>query len=53
MQLQDAVDLGIKALKAGLEQGQGLGMVSVGVIRKGEKFKILSLEETNKLIGNK
>ena len=53
MQLKDAAELGIKALKAGLEQGQGLGTVSVGVITKGQKFKILSPEETNKLIGNK
>jgi proteasome alpha subunit len=53
LQLKDATELGIKALKAGLEQGQGLGTVSVGIITKTQKFKILSQEEANKLLGNK
>lgn len=51
MQLKEAAELGIKALRAGLEQGQGLGTVSVGIITKGQKFKILSTEEASKLIG--
>jgi len=53
MTLKDAVDLGVKALKAGLEQGQTLGTVSVGLITRGQKFRILSTEEASKLTGLK
>lgn len=53
LQLKEAAEIGVKALKAGLEQGQGLGTISVGVITKGQRFKILSLEEASKLIGSK
>ncbi|MCL5680574.1 MAG: archaeal proteasome endopeptidase complex subunit alpha [Candidatus Thermoplasmatota archaeon] len=51
LELKEAADLAIKALKAGLEQGQALGTLSVGLITKEEKFKILSPEESKKLIG--
>ncbi|MEL9914750.1 MAG: archaeal proteasome endopeptidase complex subunit alpha [Thermoplasmatales archaeon] len=53
MSLKEAADLGYRALKAGLEQGQTLGTVSVGLIKKGEKFRILSTEEAIKLTGSK
>ncbi|MGC8644882.1 MAG: archaeal proteasome endopeptidase complex subunit alpha [Thermoplasmata archaeon] len=53
MNLKEAADLGVKALKAGLEQGQTLGTVSVGVITRGQKFRILSTEEASKLTGLK
>lgn len=51
LNLKEVATLGIKALKAGLEQGQGLGTVSVGLITKTQKFKILSAEEISQLIG--
>ncbi len=53
LHMKDASELGIKALKAGLETGQGLGTVSVGIMTKGQKFRILSTEEANKLIGTR
>jgi proteasome alpha subunit len=53
MNLNEAVDLAIKALKAGLEQGQSLGNLSVGLVTRDEKFKILSPEETKDLIGSR
>jgi proteasome alpha subunit len=52
LKLKEAATLGIKALKAGLEQGQGLGTVSIGLITKTQKFKILSSSEASQLIGN-
>ncbi len=49
MNLQEAANLALKALKAGLEQGQSLGTISAGYINQGEKFKIMSQEELKKL----
>ena len=49
MNLQEAASLALKALKAGLEQGQSLGTISAGYINQGEKFKIMSQEELKRL----
>lgn len=49
MSLQEAANLALKALKAGLEQGQNLGTISAGYINLGEKFKIMSQEELKNL----
>jgi len=49
MNLQEAANLALKALKAGLEQGQSLGTISAGYINQGEKFKIMSQEELKRL----
>ncbi len=49
MSLQEAANLALKALKAGLEQGQSLGTISAGYIIQGEKFKIMPQEELKNL----
>lgn len=52
MSVKEAAALGMRGLKAGLEQGQKLDTVSIGLITKTQKFKILSSEEVHQLVGN-